>query len=133
MKLTEAVKAQVQKKVEQCVGKANLHFKKMYYVPSVHYDVKGTLGGYHHNGGVHFNPILLMENLEDYIENTVPHEVAHHIDTINGDNARPEVSFGTYSAAILVGRRFKRPKRSVHGPSWQLIMRVFGVQDITRC
>ncbi len=133
MNVPANIKARVQTIVEQCVGKANLHFKKLYPVPPVHYDVKGTTGGYHQHGAVHFNPILLMQNLEDYLAHTVPHEVAHHIDTINGDNARPAQSFEAFSAALLTGRRPKRPKRSIHGPTWEHIMRVFGVKDITRC
>lgn len=127
------VKHRVAKKVNECIDKANLHFNRTYPIPTIHYDVRGTRGGYQERGELHFNPILLMENVEDFMERTVPHELAHWIDTVNGGNARPaNDSYQVLSSMILGGRKVRRAKRSIHGPTWQHICRVLGMRDITR-
>lgn len=133
MYVPPAVKERVAKKVNECVNKSNLHFGRTYPVPPIHYDVRGTTGGYHQDGEVHYNPTLLMENVDQYLERTVPHEVAHHIDTLNGDNARPQNDVYRMLNAAMTGRRSRRAKRSIHGPSWQHICRIMGMTDIKRC
>lgn len=132
MYVPPAVKERVAKKVNECINKSNLHFGRTYSVPPIHYDVRGTTGGYHQDGEVHYNPTLLMENVEQYLERTVPHEVAHHIDTLNGDNARPDNGYA-YLVLTSSGRRPRRSKRSIHGPSWKHICRIMGMTDIARC
>lgn len=133
MYVTPQVKERVAKKVNECVNKANLYFGRTYTIPPIHYDVRGTNGGYHQSGAVHFNPTLLMENVEIFMERTVPHEVAHHIDTLNGDNARPVRDVNRVFNDVMSGRRPRRAKRSIHGPSWEKICRIFGMTDIERC
>ena len=120
MNVPANIQARITTDVIKYVGMAERHFKKTYLVPNVRYDVRGTVGGYAQGTAlVRFNPILLMENLDDFIARTVPHEVAHCIDSANGDNG--------YSIFM------RRGKRSLHGPTWQRIMMVFGVKDATRC
>jgi len=80
-------------------------------VPRVRYDIRGTTAGQAraYQWAVRFNPVLLQENFEDMIEQTVPHEVAH-----------------------LVARK-KTPYRiKPHGHEWKQIMRDFG-KSATRC
>lgn len=118
MQVTPEIKARVAADVKKYVGMAEKHFGRSYQVPQVEYTVVGQRGGFARGTGlVNFNAVLLMENVEDFIARTVPHEVAHCIDTANGGNAR---------------KAFQR-KRSVHGPSWKAIMRLFGIADSTRC
>lgn len=122
------VPANIRKRIETDVKKyvdmATAHFRHKYIYPQISYNLRGTVAG--RAQGTHlvkFNPVLLMENIEDFIARTVPHEVAHCIDTENGDNSRPSWNM----------RNGRRLKRSIHGPTWKHIMRVFGVDDITRC
>lgn len=75
--------------------------------PLVRYDIKTHMGGlcYPHKHLVRLNPIFLVENVTDYIQETVAHEIAH----------------------LIVPYVFKKPKEGrtkilSHGPEWQDIM-----------
>ncbi len=123
MNIPESIRQQVRDVVAACLAKAERHFKRSFVIPVVTYEVKGGCGGYAlGDWKVDLNPILLMENLEEYLTQVVPHEVAHCIDTAIGGNARPTQT-----------SRWTKPKRSIHGPSWKAIMRnVFGLNP-DRC
>lgn len=118
------IRTRIEADVKKYVAMAEKHFRRTYPAIRIQYDVRGTVAGYAEGSTlVRFNPVLLMENLEDYLARTVPHEVAHCIDSANGDNSRPAWHM----------RNGRRLKRSIHGPTWQRIMQVLGVDDITRC
>ncbi len=76
--------------------------------PEIRFDLRGKAAGmviFSNTGTVvRYNPKLLEENGASFVDQTVPHEVAHLI------------------ARALHGRRI-RP----HGPEWKLIMAFFGV------
>lgn len=130
------IRQRIERDVRKYVAMAEAHFGRKYEIPTVTYDLCGTTAGIARGTRlIKLNSVLLMENLEDMIANTVPHEVAHCIDTANGDNQLTEDQRAAWIANRMAGRRVKRPKRSVHGPSWRHIMRVFGISDaeITRC
>ncbi len=127
MFVTQAVKTRVEKKVAECIAKADKYFNKKHQIPRIEYTVRGQKGGYAQGTGlVNFNPILLMENIEDYMTDTIPHEVAHCIDAANG---RDDNFIQGWAAFALRGRR---AKRVVHGESWKQIMRMLG-SDPERC
>jgi SprT protein len=115
------LKARLEQKVLECVLKASKHFGRNYTTPYIRYDVRGRVGGYAHGTEfINLNPILLMENVEEYVNQVVPHEIAHCIDTANGDNRR------TGGIVFTRSGKMRRSKRSIHGPSWRAIMHVFG-------
>lgn len=119
MKIPESIENQVREIVRQCVEKASKHFGKQYIVPNVLFNVRGRMGGCARGDYlVNFNPILLMENQEEYFKQVIPHEVAHCIDAANGRDIQYQAGY--------------RLKRSIHGPSWKRIMRLFGCEP-TRC
>lgn len=124
----QAVRDRAVKIVADCIAKANKHFGRTYDIPNVLFDLRGRVGGCAQGTSlIRLNSVLLMENLEEYYTQVIPHEVAHCIDTANGDNARPYSDYG------FVLRNGRRMKRSIHGPSWQHIMRaVFGLEP-SRC
>lgn len=106
------VKARVEKKIADCLAIANKHYNPMlpFKTPTIKYEVRGTVGGYarFNQWEVDFNSVLLMENLEHFIESTVPHEVAHLIDhAVNGIQRR---GYKTIS----------------HGWTWKTVMHLFG-------
>jgi len=120
MQPSREVQQRVVEKLEACVEIANKHFiNRTIRMPVIKYDVKGTRGGYVNSGVnvVHYNPILLMDNIDAFIGRTVPHELAHLITYI---------VFGTEHTT---GRR---RRRIVHGESWREVMRVLGAPT-TRC
>lgn len=69
-----------------------------------------------------------MENQEDFIARTVPHEVAHLIDYI--------VNPQNFQSSLTLTRtgRYKRSKRDLHGADFKFIMTtVLGCNDGDRC
>lgn len=114
--------------VVNCIAKAERHFGRKYNAIRVEYEVRGRKGGYAMGDEyINLNPVLLVENTTEYLEQVVPHEVAHCIDSANGDNQRPEGVRFTRSG------RMRRMKRSVHGPTWKRIMVLFGCDPDQRC
>jgi len=64
---------------------------------------------------IRYNHALYMENKEDFVARTVPHEVAHMI----------------VAELAYRGGFFRRPKP--HGQEWKNVCRNIGMKDITRC
>ncbi len=80
----------------------------------VKFDLRGQSAGQariarHGPALIRYNPTLLVENGEDFIATTVPHEVAHVIAYLH---------FG--------------PRIRPHGPEWRSVMAFFGA-DSSRC
>jgi predicted SprT family Zn-dependent metalloprotease len=125
MKVTNEVKKMCEAEAARCIevakkcypGNASA-FKKV----NITYDVRGGCAGkaFHHLWTIKLNPILLMENIKEMVENTVSHEVAHLIDKeVHG------TQYGRYN------RRTGRRNRIVHGPTFKRIQRQFGRCDAT--
>lgn len=117
--ITEAIKQRVETKIDQCIAviekKYNVKFKK----PAVHYNVRGTIAGkaWYKKWIVGFNPVLLAENVDDFIARTVPHEICHLATELIYPHAHVRV----------LGK-----KRSPHGSEWASIMTALGA-DSSRC
>lgn len=100
------LQSQVIDRVEQCIRHANQRLNKRLKVPAVNFRQRGKIAGSARLQGweVRFNPILLEENPQAFLDEVVPHEIAHLV------------------AFTLFGK--VRP----HGREWQIIMtEVFGV------
>lgn len=82
--------------------------------PEIRFDLRGQSAGQarfeaHGGGLIRFNPWLLLRHGEEFIEQTVPHEIAHWlIFCLYGRKARP------------------------HGAEWRQLMVLFGVEP-KRC
>ena len=99
-------------RVEACYQQAEAFFKRSFARPTVSFKLRGQKAGVAHltENLLRFNPQLYQENREDFLRQTVPHEVAHLV------------------AHQLFGLRIQP-----HGEEWQLIMR--GVYELpsSRC
>lgn len=116
--------------VMTCLAKAEAFYKRKYNVPTIRFDLRGRTGGVASGDHtVNFNAILMMENLQEYYEQVIPHEVAHCIDVANGNTRR----FG--AVTFTRNGRMRAAKRSIHGDSWKQVMRVIGARDVddARC
>jgi len=100
------MKDKINRKVIDCLITTGRHFKTTFEFPNLRYDLKGKCAGraYLTTWEIGINKILLEENGEDYINVTIPHEVAHL------------VVYQIYG------------KRIVHGKEWKNIMHLFGLE-----
>lgn len=114
--LSADIKKRVAARVAECCAIASKHYGMHIDMPQITYTTRGTTAGkaYYHAHRVDFNARLLIENVEDFMIDTIPHEVAHLVD-------------------ILVhGFTYRGAKVSQHGPTWKSVMRVLGA-DPQRC
>ena len=103
---------QIHARVEACYQQAEAFFKRAFPRPEVSFKLRGQKAGvaHLHENKLRFNPQLYRENQDDFLKQTVAHEVAHLV------------------AHQLFGSRIQP-----HGEEWQLIMR--GVYELppNRC
>ncbi|KJG06201.1 SprT family zinc-dependent metalloprotease [Photobacterium kishitanii] len=101
---------QVLTHVEYCIKHANQRLNKRLQIPTVNFNQRGKIAGTAHlqKWELRFNPILLAENPDAFLNGVVAHEVAH----------------------LVVFKLFGRVRP--HGREWQLIMtEVFNVTPKT--
>lgn len=116
MRLNKELEERVNQKIKETIDKINAHYKIGMKMPIVYYDVTGTTSGIakYPSLTLHLNPKLLLQNVEDTIKNTIPHEVCH---------------LGVMNKSILEGRS-QFPK--AHGAEWKLMMWIVGA-TANRC
>jgi SprT protein len=98
--------------VEACYRRAEIHFRRRFERPRLAMTLRGMAAAVAHTGEntIRFNRPLLERNTEDFLGNTVPHEVSH-----------------------LIAHRLHGPRIAPHGVEWAAIMHeVFGLEP-RRC
>ncbi len=101
---------QVIQAVTRCIKRAGAYFQCTFPVPQVLFNQRGKSAGTAQlqSWQLRFNPVLLRENPQAFLDEVVPHEVSH----------------------LVVYARFGRVKP--HGREWQSVMsQVFGVAPKT--
>ncbi|MGN5519041.1 SprT family zinc-dependent metalloprotease [Halopseudomonas sp. Lyrl_26] len=79
-------------RLEECYQLAERHFNRSFPRPQVTLDLRGQKAGvaYLYRNLLRFNGQLYRENAEDFLRQTVPHEVAHLLaHTLYGERIRP--------------------------------------------
>lgn len=105
--ISDSLKAEVTQSIKRFLLMAEKSYGKIYSMPSVSYDLNSTVGGtadytlWH----IQVNTRMLVENKDDYLINTIGHEVAH---LITSDN--------------------HHGKRMGHRKEWKDTMAVFGLE-----
>ena len=127
MQVTKEIRDRVNAKLVESIATIKRHYGVDVKMPVVHYKKGGSTAGVadYSKWIVDFNPVLLMENVDDFIDRTVPHELAHLANHIIYPESHAR-------DLVWTGRGYKRTKRDVHGDNWQEIMRVLG-GPTTRC
>jgi SprT protein len=89
--------------------------------PTVLYTLRGRVAGWaqHNTWTINLNSVLLVENFDDFRQ-TVLHELAH---LITG-RIHPHTTRSGFRSSFAGSGG----KRSVHGPEWQAVMRVLGLE-----
>lgn len=101
---------QISLRVEQCYQLAETKLCRRFPRPSVYFTLRGKSAGtaHLHENKLRFNPVLLVENQQEFVNTVVPHEICHLL------------------AHQLYGR--VRP----HGKEWQsLMINLFGLSPST--
>lgn len=98
---------QIHARVEACYQQAETFFKQRFARPEISFKLRGQKAGVAHltENKLRFNLQLYRANQEDFLRQTVPHEVAH-----------------------MVAHQLFGPRIQPHGEEWQLIMRgIYGL------
>ncbi|SHH79123.1 SprT family zinc-dependent metalloprotease [Ferrimonas marina] len=79
MPLPPALQQAVIDRVEHCYQRAEAHWSRPFPRPRVEFRLRGQSAGVAHlqENRLRFNPVLLRDNPDAFIEEVVPHEVAH--------------------------------------------------------
>jgi len=98
---------QIHARVEACYQQAETLFKQRFARPEISFKLRGQKAGVAHltENKLRFNLQLYRANHEDFLRQTVPHEVAH-----------------------MIAHQLFGPRIQPHGEEWQLIMR--GVYEL---
>lgn len=109
-----ALQKEVERLTRQLLNSAGDHYGKNPGKVEIKFDLTGKAAGmalFPHRATsiIRFNALLLIENREDFLKRTVPHEVAHVI------------------ARNIFGKKIKP-----HGVEWKQVMKLFGA-EASRC
>ena len=112
--LTLEQRIAVNERVDNLIDMGNAHFGTDCNVPHVRFDKRGTCGGTanYSKMELNFNAGLMVDNWDEYMNQIIPHEVAHIIKT------------------HIYG--YGKGRNSAHGANWKRVMRAFGVEP-DRC
>lgn len=102
--VTEAQRLEVFARVKHFLDVARTQYKREFINPVVLFDLQGRIAGQAcGNWKIRLNADLLVNNWEDFMNDTIPHEVAHLVQYVIYPYDKP------------------------HGRGWKSIMRGFGV------
>ena len=103
---TESLEPLIRSTVESCYRRAEIYFQRRFERPLLAFNLRGMAAAVAYPGknAIRINNRLLEQNSEDFLHNTVPHEVSH-----------------------LIAYRLHGQRIAPHGTEWAAIMReVFG-------
>lgn len=98
--------ARLEQRLRALLRHAEQHYGCRFPTPELNFDLVGTTAGraYPKCFRIAVNTVLLEENLEEYLRDTLAHELAH-----------------------LLTLRIHGPQVRPHGQEWRAVMRLFGV------
>ncbi|MCW8092060.1 SprT family zinc-dependent metalloprotease [Alteromonas sp. ASW11-130] len=115
----------VHQRTQELMHQASVYFQQAFPPPSISFRRSGKNAGtaFLQQNRINFNPVLLVENWQEYIDHVIPHEVAHL------------VVFQVYGRKRFIQTGLWR-KQSVtvkpHGEEWRNVMEaVFGAKATT--
>ena len=106
----------IKTKLWTCIELAETHYDRKFQFPKLDFSLTGGRAATAHSAlnRIEINPTLLIENEDDFVAQTVPHELAHLIT----DTMYPTGHFD---------RKKKTATVPHHGSGWKHVMELFGV------
>lgn len=122
MKLTDELKQRLFERIKFYIDFANQKFNSNIPMPTIEFTQRGVIAATAYDGDhkININPELYVRNVEEFLAQIVPHEVAHLV-----------VYILYPTKYVKVGRRWVRTVKP-HGKEWKHIMTTFGVEP-QRC
>lgn len=111
--ISPELKRRIEDKILDSLLRAQTRFNRTFDVPTIiyHHSMGGVAGTAHAGRNeITFSESLLLRHSEEFLNRTVPHEVAH----------------------IVCRNVFPRAKQA-HGPEWRYVCQVLGMSDLKRC
>jgi SprT protein len=118
--VSNEIKARVNDKLTECIAKATAKYNRSFSMPHLVYRQLGTKAGtaMWSTNTIELNSDFLHNgNLEEMINQVVPHEFAHIVVGLVHRNGLPVYMIPTY------GRRRRRLGPQPHGTEWKSVMR----------
>lgn len=117
--ITRTVKDEIKSKLCECIKVANQEFNSYFQMPTLEYTLNGVTAGQANSSVnlIQINPTLLLENIEDYIAQTISHEFAH----IVTDSIFPTGHFNKNKVTKRVPH---------HGSGWKYVMNILGAKPM---
>jgi SprT protein len=115
--ITPSLQAKIKTKINQCLEIAETHYSRTFYPPKLDFSLTGRHAGRacSSTNTIQINSTILIQNEADYINQTVPHEVAHLV-----------------TDAVYPHGHLDQTKKTAtiphHGTGWKHVMELFGVQ-----
>lgn len=109
-RISKTLKLKINRKVKHCIRLAEDYYDVHLLIPKIIFKNMGPIAGlfdFNDYGDpvIYLNTTLLLENKKDFLDVTIPHEVAHQVAMIVSPNGAP------------------------HGKRWKEVMQVFGVDS----
>lgn len=99
-RFSQSTQRDITDKVNWCIHRAEVAFQRSFPIPAIGFKLRGKAAGkaFLQTNEIRLNPVLFEENYVEFINQVIPHEVAHLITYHQYGKVKP------------------------HGSEWQLIM-----------
>lgn len=102
----------IQQKLAWCIHRASTAFQRDFSHPSINFKLRGKAAGkaYLQTNEIRINPVLFAENRQAFLDEVIPHEVAHLITFQQFGKVRPHGS----EWQMVMEKIFRLPAKTTH-------------------